>query len=348
MRSTTLSISSQTPLSKWYERNRLRIYPALVLFIYFNWIMFMSLSQNWALFRDYWPATITMMFGSFVAGATAEGGGAVAFPVFTKVLHIESANARTFSLMIQSFGMGMASIFILTRRIRVLPKVIIWVSLGGVFGHTLGAFWLIIPSPYPKVLFTFVTTAFGVALFLSTYVMKWRPRDDLPGWGWRYRAAFAAVGVFGGLFAAQVGSGIDALTFMLLTLAFGLNEKVSVPTTVIVMAINSWVGFFLHGVVLQDIGGMWNYWLVAMPVVIIGAPVGAFVTTRLSRYSVINFLLVLISAELLTTLWLVPFRTWAEVAVSATAVFVFTAWFWLMLRYRNTLKHRHAPRGAPE
>lgn len=343
MRNTILASNQQKSLQKWYEKNRLKIYPALVLFIYLNWILFMTLSQNWSLFRDYWPATVTMMVGSFVAGATAEGGGAVAYPVFTKVLHIESANARTFSLMIQSFGMGMASIFILTRRIRVLPEVIIWVSLGGVLGHIIGAFWLIIPSPYPKVLFTFVTTSFGVALFLSTYVMKWTPRDDLPGWGWRYQAAFASVGVFGGIFAAQVGSGIDALTFMLLTLGFGLNEKVSVPTTVIIMAVNSWVGFFLRGVVLQDIGVMWNYWLVAMPVVIIGAPVGAFVTTKLSRYSVINFLLALISLELLTTLWLVPFRTMTEVLVSATAVLIFTTWFWMMLRYRSSLKRPSDP-----
>ncbi len=335
MQNTAVSTYNQTLATFGYDKHRLKIYPTLVLIIYVVWILFMSITENWALFRNYWPATITMLFGSFVAGATAEGGGAVAFPVFTKVLQIASSDARTFSLMIQSFGMGMASIYIITRRIRVLPNVIAWVSLGGVLGHVLGAFWLIIPNPYPKVLFTFVTTAFGVALFLSTYVMKWAPRDNLPDWGPRYQVVFAAVGVFGGIFAAQVGSGIDAITFMLLTLAFGLDEKISTPTTVIIMATNSWVGFFLHGAVLQDIGIMWNYWLVAVPVVVLGAPLGAFVTSRLNRHTVINFLLLLISVELLTTLWLVPFRSWTEVGVTATAVLFFTIWFWTMLHYRQ-------------
>jgi hypothetical protein len=48
--------------------------------------------------------TITMAFGSFIGGATAEGGGAVAFPVMTLVLHLSPAVARDFSFMIQCCG----------------------------------------------------------------------------------------------------------------------------------------------------------------------------------------------------------------------------------------------------
>ena len=48
--------------------------------------------------------SITMIFGSMVAGATSEGGGAVAFPVMTLVLKLSPSIARDFSLMCQSFG----------------------------------------------------------------------------------------------------------------------------------------------------------------------------------------------------------------------------------------------------
>jgi uncharacterized membrane protein YfcA len=48
--------------------------------------------------------TITMIFGSFIGGATAEGGGAVAFPVMTLVLHLAPSVARDFSFMIQCCG----------------------------------------------------------------------------------------------------------------------------------------------------------------------------------------------------------------------------------------------------
>ena len=49
--------------------------------------------------------SITMIFGSMVAGATSEGGGAVAFPVMTLALGVTPSVARDFSFMIQSVGM---------------------------------------------------------------------------------------------------------------------------------------------------------------------------------------------------------------------------------------------------
>ena len=51
----------------------------------------------------YW-ASITMVFGSMIAGATSVGGGAVAFPVFTLALGVTPLVARDFSLMIQTVG----------------------------------------------------------------------------------------------------------------------------------------------------------------------------------------------------------------------------------------------------
>lgn len=281
-----------------------------------------------------------MVLGSFVAGITAEGGGAVAFPVFTKVLHIAAPNARTFSLMIQTFGMGMAAIFIVTRRIRVLPRVILFVSLGGVVGHVIGLFWFPLPPPYPKILFTFVTTAFGVALLISRYGLHWSPQQDLPEWSGVHRLIFVLLGLFGGIVAANVGSGIDVVTFIVLTLMFGVNEKISTPTTVIIMGINSFVGFLLHGLVVQDIAPeVWHYWLVAVPIVIIGAPFGAFVGSKISRDAVIIFLATLISIELVTTLWLVPFTAviW-QVTIIATVAFSLA--FAAMLYYR----HNYLPR----
>jgi len=44
----------------------------------------MTVSQNWALFYSYWPATLTMVLGSFVAGITAEGAVLLPFPFLPK------------------------------------------------------------------------------------------------------------------------------------------------------------------------------------------------------------------------------------------------------------------------
>ncbi|OAD19453.1 Permease [Candidatus Thiomargarita nelsonii] len=53
-----------------------------------------------------------MIFGSMIAGGTAMGGGAVAFPVFTKILDITPHDAKVFSLAIQGIGMTAASVTI--------------------------------------------------------------------------------------------------------------------------------------------------------------------------------------------------------------------------------------------
>ncbi len=55
-------------------------------------------------FADRYLLSVTMVFGAVIAGATSEGGGAVAFPVMTLALGIQPTIARDFSLMIQSCG----------------------------------------------------------------------------------------------------------------------------------------------------------------------------------------------------------------------------------------------------
>ena len=149
-------------------------------------------------------------------------------------------------------------------------------------------------------------------------------------------AMYAAIGIAGGAFAANTGSGIDIATFIVLTLAIGINEKVSTPTTVIIMAINSVVGFALQGLAVGDLGIAFNYWLVAIPIVVIGAPLGAFAASYATRDMIIGLLLTLISLELITTLILVPFTPIA-IAVTGAAVVVCIVGFGAMLRYRNRL-----------
>lgn len=308
------------------------IYPVLLLAIYVVYVLYMTISNNWGLFQEFWEVSLTMTLGSFIAGATAEGGAAVAFPVFTKALHIPAADARTFGLMIQSVGMTMAAVVIFARGIKVLPNVILWVTLGGIVGQVLGTYVFILPNPYPRLLFTFVAAAFGVALIISRWVIKWRPRSTIRGNNHYIR--FILVGIFGGWFAAHTGSGIDMLTFIVLTLAFGINEKISTPTTVVIMGLNSCVGFFLHAGVSQDIGAAWQYWLVAVPIVIIGAPLGAVVSSRLKRDHIIVFLLSLIAIEVVTTLWLVPF-TAEHMFVTGLVTLAFGVWFVMLLGYRR-------------
>ncbi len=186
---------------------------------------------------------------------------------------------------------------------------------------------------------------FGVALAISRWALKWQPLSQVPIWGMRSRSTFFAIGVVGGTFAANTGSGIDMLTFIVLTLALGINEKVSTPSTVIIMGINSVVGFALHGLVLHDIGIAFEYWMVAVPIVVLGAPLGAFFASKAQRDHIISLLLFLIGLELVTTLILVPFSPTA-ITITITAVGICIVWFVTMLHFRERTIRIYADRSA--
>jgi uncharacterized membrane protein YfcA len=230
--------------------------------------------------------------------------------------------------------MMMATVMIWIRQIPVLPRVIGWTSLSGLLGQILGTYLIIVPNPYPRVLFTLGAAAFGIALAVSRWGMEWKPIRALPRWALRHKIFFVILGIFGGMGAAHTGSGADILVFIILTLALGVDVKISTPTTVIVMGINSVVGFALHGLVSQDIGIAWNYWLVAVPVVALGAPLGALFAARLSQDVIITTVLSLITIEVITTLWLIPF-TKSIVLVTAMVLILCALCFAAMLLYRQ-------------
>ena len=53
-------------------------------------------------FGKFYLMSLTMIFGSLVAGSTPVGGGAVAFPVMVLFIKLSAEDGRDFSLMIQS------------------------------------------------------------------------------------------------------------------------------------------------------------------------------------------------------------------------------------------------------
>ena len=112
-----------------------------------------------------WYMSITMIFGSMLAGATSEGGAAVAFPVMTLAFGINPVVARDFSFMIQSVGMTAASLTIFWMGVVVEWKAICWCTLGGVAGIIFGLEKCILDPPYAKMYFVVIWGAFAASLY---------------------------------------------------------------------------------------------------------------------------------------------------------------------------------------
>ncbi|MEM7013800.1 MAG: sulfite exporter TauE/SafE family protein [Verrucomicrobiota bacterium] len=314
------------------------ICPSLAAFIGVVWAIGMTTGGKWDAFVENWAMGVTMIFGSFVAGSTPAGGGSVAFPIFTKVLNVEPGDARTFSLMIQAVGMSMASLLIFTWRIPIYSSVLRWTLPAGLVGLTIGTlFDDLLPNGYGRLLFTLVAGVFGGTLIITHWILKFAPtleeRFHLESTG--ARALFIIFGAIGGVISSQIGSGLDMVCFTLMTLAFGLLERRAIPTCVIMMAALSVWGFFLHATPLTPpIGVVWDYWLACVPIVAIGAPVGAFVASRMKRETFIIGILLLIALECISTAFLIPIGV-PEASFIMVSFVAISLCFWAMIRLRS-------------
>ncbi len=302
----------------------------LALITWSIWFYFTS-PLSWELVEKHWLVSVTMIFGSFVAGATSEGGGAIAFPIFTKVLQIAPVDAKVFSLAIQSIGMSAASIAILMMRINVLWRVIVWSSLGGVLGLLIGMCILsaVLPPTIIRLLFTVMAVSLGLTLlYLNT---GFRPANvAMPEMRRKEIAIFLMVGILGGILSGLVGSGIDMLCFTVLVLLFRISESVATPTSVILMAIHSIFGVVLQFLLLEGINmQVQSYWLAAVPVVVVGAPLGAFFCSRLQNQHIRYLLIALIVVELCSSLWVLTFDR-ALIGFSVSLLLMFSSvMFWM-------------------
>lgn len=293
-----------------------------VLAVWAVWGGAMATGNRWDLFVGGWFMSVTMAFGSFIAGATSEGGGAVAFPVMTLLFGIVPATARDFSLMIQTVGMGAAAVTILSTRVTVERHALVWSSLGGAVGVIVGLEWVAyrLPASFAKMFFTSTWLAFAFALWWINRYRDREVRHVIHGFRARDALLLILTGVVGGVVTSITGSGLDITTFSLLVLGMRISESVATPTSVVLMGLNAAVGFAWQATIG---GGMatdaWNYWWVCVPIVVVGAPFGARFIYRRSRLFVAGLLYASIVTQFVAAILIVPMT--ARLALFSVMVF---------------------------
>ncbi|KAI6232745.1 hypothetical protein M3Y99_00999100 [Aphelenchoides fujianensis] len=257
----------------WHRRNRRNILAFLLPFGFFQ-LGWWTLAVRYGLFERYlyrYQMPITMVFGAFISGATSEGGGAVAFPVMTLLLELEPSIARDFSLMIQSCGMAASGM-----------------TLSAFFSVILGVQFCedLLSGPEKKMAFVSIWFSFAIALLVLNLQHKRQTFDSIPAFSWWKGVVLFGTGLVGGFLTALTGSGVDICSFCVLTLLFRVSEKVATPTSVVLMWLNTWVGFYWRQLMMRAISSLaWEYFSVSVPVVVTMSPLGAIVASALHRQS---------------------------------------------------------------
>jgi uncharacterized protein len=300
------------------------------------WVVLVLAGDLWARVAGQWESAVTMLFGSFLAGSSPEGGGAVAFPVFTKALQVPGPVARSFGLSIQAVGMGVAALAIVLNGRVIHVRAAVIGSLAGIVGFLIGlygfshsgeVFW---PSEVPV---EWVKATFSIVL-ATTSVMMIRqlrpsgPIDDPLEWNRRLDVCLVLVAAAGGALASMTGTGANIVIFLFLVLLADVNPKVALPTVVVVMAMISLAGTVIIGIVhgnlfvevvgdrVVSVGGLATdlpadrndllaLWLAAVPVVVWGAPLGSWVAAKVRESQLVGFVALLAATEVVTTFILV-------------------------------------------
>uniref|UniRef100_A0A914L3N5 Uncharacterized protein n=1 Tax=Meloidogyne incognita TaxID=6306 RepID=A0A914L3N5_MELIC len=305
--------------------NRYRKYIGFLIPCLFMQIMWWTLAFRYNFFRlfpTHYELPLTMVVGATVAGMTSEGGGAVAFPVMTLLLHIETEVARDFSLMVQSCGMTSATFTILWMRIKLEWHAIILCTIGSTAGIIFGLEWVdyLLTGSEKKMLFVSIWFSFAISLYVLNTQKKRRTHSGIVKFNWWKALILFVAGFIGGLCSAFAGSGVDICAFSVLTLLFRLSEKVATPTSVVLMAANTCVGFFWRHLIMSEVSTLaWNYFTCSVPVVVLFAPLGSLLASHFHRLVLATFVYVLEGLALLGFLATGP--EWRLIGIGSVIIF---------------------------
>jgi uncharacterized protein len=293
-------------------KNKFSKLPLLYIFFFtvvlVTWLIYVSQNQLFYVIEKHVYAVITMVFGSFIAGSSPEGSAAVSYPVFTLLLDIQPAVARNFSFAIQSLGMTSASLLLLGLKVKVDWNYIKYVTLGGAVGLVLGTYYVVplISPPMAKLFFVSLWLSFGLVLWRENRKKDRKVFDVIENFQKSDMAKLLLFGLIGGIISAIFGTGINIFTFCLMTIYYGINEKTAVPSSIIIMTIETLLGFFLHAGVIKDFQTQaFEMWIACIPFVIIFAPLGSFVMSKLPRKAIATFLYIILIIQFFGALWVI-------------------------------------------
>jgi len=252
---------------------------------YAAWLAIVVVGNHWHTIKEHYGIAVAMAFGSYVAGSTPMGGGTVGFPILVLLFHESATLGRDFSFAVQSIGMTSASIFILSRRLPLEWVILRWALIGSLIGTPLGILFIAphVSGLVIKILFAVVWASFGVLHLRRTRDICANIGETPAAHRFDRNVGFAIGLLAGALVASITGVGIDMILYAVMVLLMRADLKVAIPSSVIIMAFTSVIGMVTKWLFAEVQPGVFENWLAAAPIVALGAPLGAFIVTRIGR-----------------------------------------------------------------
>ena len=186
--------------------------------------------------------------------------------------------------------------------------------------------------PQKKIGFVSVWFSFAFALFLLNLYHKRKTYKIIPDFNQWKLIVLLLTGFMGGIFSAIAGSGVDICSFSMLTLLFRVSEKTATPTSVVLMAGNTVVGFYWRQVMQQAVSAeAYYYFAVCVPIVVLGAPLGSVIGSHFHRQILAGLIYVLDIVALISAFVIVPMS--AALWGAAGGIIAFGFFFFGLITY---------------
>jgi len=276
---------------------------------YSAWLAIIALGDHWRTIPDHWPIAAAMVFGSFFAGSTPVGGGAVGYSALVLLMDEPARLGRAFAFSIQAVGMTSATIYAICAGRRLAWRPLRWAMLGSLIATPIGV-GLIAPrltDQLVSLVFAGAWASFG-ALVLTRIRTLASQHDLAPASARVERLGGFLAGLIAGLTVAGItGAGADMLMFLMLVLLLRADLRIAIPTGVAAMGFTSIIGI-ASTLALRRLDpaayplpeGLLANWITTVPIVLIGAPLGALVLRLVPR---VVMLLVVSLLAMLQLVW---------------------------------------------
>ncbi|MCA9125485.1 MAG: sulfite exporter TauE/SafE family protein [Planctomycetales bacterium] len=309
---------------------RSRLFWYWLIAFYGCWISLVFFLNLWPVVQAHWPIALSMAFGSYIAGSTPMGGGTVGFPVLVLFFGLPGSLGRNFALAVQSIGMVSASIYIVSKGRPVEWRILRPTMVGSLVGTPAGAIFIapLIPDLWVKLVFAVVWCSFGIM-----HIFKLNELIEARGENERFTRWCLPIGFFtglaGGIVSSITGVGIDMMLYATLVLLFQADLKISIPTSVIIMAFTSLLGIATNWLLAQLQPNryiidpeVFGNWIAAAPVVAVGAPFGAYVVELISRRPTLILVSLLCVVQFVWMLYSERVSGWVLVCAVAAVILV--------------------------
>lgn len=312
-----------------------------------TWVSVVATHHWWQRVAEHWPISVAMAFGSYVAGSTPMGGGTVGFPVLVLLFNQPADTGRQFSFFIQSIGMTSASIYLFCSRTTLAWRVMCWAGGASAVSLALTHYLLFPHVSATAVKLTFACIWGGFGLVTLVKLKELLAHHHAPTLDARRDAMLGiAGGLIGGVASGLTGVGVDMVVYTALVLIYRSDLKPAIATSVVLMAWNSLVGTSLTVIDGSVEPEVVSNWLAAAPVVLFGAPLGAYVVARIRRGPTLVFVSLLCVLQLVWTLSRVGATT-KIVLITTGAVAGMNLMFHLMHAFGRRLRPDPGEAGKP-